>query len=255
MIQVASARGAYVFFALACAITWLLDVPMALAIVQKAPPSPAAMLLAGLGAWGPTLAALLIAVRRRELREVFGRWRTHPIWIAVGLVTMPALHLPATLIEVALGGEPARWFYPPVQPEHVAALVMFSLGEEFGWRGFAYPRLAERHGPVLGSILLGAVWGIWHLGMWFTPEGPPTIAALAIGIAEMAAGSLVFAWVFERGNRSMAVAFALHASAHLDNTFRAPETETRLRVLRFLVLTLAAAFAARSLAASARRKG
>ena len=39
--------------------------------------------------------------------------------------------------------------------------IMFSLGEEFGWRGFAYPRMAQRHGPVIGSLLLGCVWAIW----------------------------------------------------------------------------------------------
>jgi membrane protease YdiL (CAAX protease family) len=158
-----------------------------------------------------------------------------------------ALHLPATLIEVALGGHPAQWFYPPVLPEHVAALVVFSVGEEFGWRGFAYPRLAERHGPVTGSLILGAVWALWHLGMWFTPEGPPGLVMLGIGMAELALWSIVFAWVFERGHRSMAVAIALHAGGHLDNVFRAPETEVRLRVLRFVVLAIAAALAARSL--------
>ena len=47
--------------------------------------------------------------------------------------------------------------------------------------------------------------------------------------------------------RIMAVAIAVHASAHLDNVFRAPEGETRLRVLRFVVLAIAALFAARSL--------
>src|SRR5687767_13226495 len=77
-------------------------------------PAPVALLLAGLGAWGPTLAALLIAARLRQLRDVFGRWRTHPIWIVAALLVIPALHLPATLLEIALGGSPAQWFYPPV---------------------------------------------------------------------------------------------------------------------------------------------
>ena len=45
----------------------------------------------------------------------------------------------------------------------------------------------------------------------------------------------------------MAAAIALHAGAHLDNVYRAPMTETRLIVLRFLVLAVVAALAARSL--------
>jgi membrane protease YdiL (CAAX protease family) len=249
-----ASTGLVLFFALAFAITWLLDIPLVLATVRQVPLSPVGMLMAGLGAWGPNLAALIVAARHGSLRGVFGRWRTAPIWIAVGLFTLPGLHLPATLAEVALGGQPAHWFYPPVRPELVAALVMFSVGEEFGWRGFAYPRLARRYGPVNGSLILGTLWAVWHLGMWFTPAGPPTLAAFGLGILELTAGSVVVAWVFERGNRSMAVAIALHMGAHLDNTFRAPETEVRLRILRFLVLISAAVLAGVSLAKAARRQ-
>jgi CAAX protease family protein len=253
LTEPAHRRGdVYVFLVLACLVTWALDVPMARAMLAGREPGPTALALAGLGAFGPTLAALLVAGRRRELGDVFGRWRTRPIWILVALGTMPALHLPATLIEVALGGSPAQWFYPPAAPEHVAGLVMFSVGEEFGWRGFAYPRLAEQHGAVIGCVILGLVWTVWHLGMWFTPGGPPSLAAVSMGAGEIVAGTLVFAWVFERGSRSMAVAIALHASAHLDNVFRAPESEVRLRLLRLGVLAAAAVLAARSLRSSAR---
>jgi membrane protease YdiL (CAAX protease family) len=243
-------RGVYLFFALACSITWLLDLPLALAWATRAPVPPYALPMAGLGAFGPTLAAAAVAGRRRELGGVFGRWRTNPAWILAGLVLPAALQLPATLIEVALGGHPAHWFYPPSTPEHVAAMVFFSLGEELGWRGFAYPRLSQRHGPVIGSVILGAVWGLWHLGMMFTPEkGPPDPLTVGFYVVDLALWSLVFAWIFERGGRSMAVAIALHAGGHLDNVYRAPATEVRLWVLRFVVLAVAAALAARALAA------
>ncbi len=252
----AGPRDVHLFFALACGITWLVDLPMALACARHVPPPAYALPLAGLGALGPTLAAFAIALRRRELRDVFGRWRTSPVWIAVGVLVPAALHLPATSIEVALGGHPAHWFYPPVEPERIAALVIFSVGEELGWRGFAYPRLARRHGPVIGSLILGSIWGLWHLGMLFTPEkGPPELLTVGIYMVELALYSVVLAWFFERGNRSLAVAIAVHAGAHLDNVYRAPESEIRLRVLRFVVLVIAAALAARALSAKAAARG
>ena len=182
----------------------------------------------------------------------------------LALLVPAALHLPATVLEVVLGGHPARWFYPSVKPEHIAALVMFSVGEElrlhrgapegreqaqFGWRGFAHPRLARRFGPVIGSLLLGAVWGLWHLGMLFTPDqGAPSPVTIVVYMAELAVYSVVIAGVFERGDRSMAVAIALHAGGHLDNVHRAPPGEVRLRALRFVVVLIAAGFTARSLA-------
>ncbi len=170
------------------------------------------------------------------------RWRTSPLWILAGLFVTPALHLVATLVEVALGGTPAHWFYPPVQPEHVAALVMFSVGEELGWRGYAYGQLAERAGPVVGSLVLGAVWTVWHLGMWLA-GGLPSASAIAFGFVELMAGSVFIAWFFEKSGRSMLVAFALHAGAHLDNVNRAPDGEQRLRALRMLVYVAAAVVA------------
>ncbi len=40
---------------------------------------------------------------------------------------MPGLHLVATLVEVALGGRPAHWFYPPIEPERMAAVAIALL--------------------------------------------------------------------------------------------------------------------------------
>jgi membrane protease YdiL (CAAX protease family) len=239
----------YVFFALACAITWLLDLPLVLAWTRHAEPPPYALAMAGLSAWGPTMAAVLVASRRGEVRGIFGPWRTSAGWILLALALPFLLHLPATVLEVALGGAPAQWFYPPVKAEHVAALVMFSLGEELGWRGYAYPRMAARHGPVVGSLVLGAAWGLWHLMMLFTPDGAaPTPLTLGKAILELALWSVVIAWIFERGHRSLLVAFAIHAGGHLDNVNRAPLDEVRLQALRLAVLAIAAVLAARALA-------
>jgi uncharacterized protein len=243
------------FFVLACTITWATNLPWVVSCLQGVTAPPYALPLLGLGAWGPTLAAVFVAARQGRVREVFARWRTHPAWVVIALGVSPILlHLPATLMEVALGGQPAQWFYPPDQPELVAGLVMFSLGEEFGWRGFAYPRLVRRHGPVVGSALLGGVWGLWHLGMMFTPDqGAPEPWELPYVCLSLGLSSIVWAWFLERGNRSLAVAIALHAGAHLDKVSRAPEGEVRLRVLRFLVLVVVAGLAAYSLTRSAKR--
>jgi membrane protease YdiL (CAAX protease family) len=238
----------YWFFALACGITWALDASLDVAWATHAEPPPYALLLVGLGAWGPTMAACIVAARRHRVRGVFGPWRTNLVWILVAPFVPLAVQLVATLVEVLLGGHPAQWFYPPARPEHFAALVMFSFGEEFGWRGFAYPRIAERYGPVVGSLLLGAVWGLWHAGMVFAPDPPHAYGwqTLAIFVPTLALWSVVIAWFLERSNRSVAVAIGLHMGAHIDNVSRAPESEVRLRILRFVVLAVVAALAARS---------
>lgn len=246
------ARGAYWVLALACLVTWQLSAPIAFCIWSGDSPPALVLAFAGLAAFGPSLAALAVGAARRELPEIFGRWRTRWTFVALGLCAMPLLHQVANLLEVALGGQPAQWLYPPVKPEHVAALVLFSIGEEFGWRGFAYPRLAERHGAVIAALLVGLAWSAWHFFMWFTPDGPPTLLTIASCATYLVLASIVIAWLFDKSGRSMAVAMALHASGHLDNVFRAPASELRLTVLRLAVLAVAAFFAARALSRSTR---
>src|SRR5689334_7310531 len=92
-LSTSKGREVYLFFALAFAITWLLDLPYVLAMLRHETPPPYALPLTGLGAFGPTLAAFILAAFRRELRDVFGRWRTNPVWIFVALALPYPLHL------------------------------------------------------------------------------------------------------------------------------------------------------------------
>lgn len=41
------------------------------------------------------------------------------------------------------------------------------LGEEYGWRYFLQPAMMKKFGPRGGVLLLGVVWGLWHLPMDF----------------------------------------------------------------------------------------
>jgi membrane protease YdiL (CAAX protease family) len=246
-------RDVLLFFALACGITWALDLPLALAWIRHEIPSGGALGCAGLSAFGPAFAALIVSSIQGARRQTVGHRRANPAWILVALSVPAMLHLPATIVDVLLGGHPQQWFYPPARPENIAALVVFPIGEELGWRGFAYPRLADRLGPVVGSLILGSVWGIWHLAMMVTPEGAlPGLGTVAYFVVQLALYSVVMAWILERTNRSLLVAIAMHAGAHLDNTDQAPMSEVRLVALRFAVLAGVAALAAWDLQARPR---
>jgi membrane protease YdiL (CAAX protease family) len=252
----ADTRGTGLFFALACTVTWVFATPAAVAWMHHEAPTPGAVACAGLSALGPTLAAFVLAARGRQLGAVFGQWRTHPAWIALALLSPAAIHLVAAGLCVATGGHPPQWFYPPAAPEQWAALVVFPLGEEFGWRGFAHPRMVERHGLVKGSLLLGTVWGLWHLAYSITPlTGGFDLFVFALGMVELPLYSLLIAWVFERSGRSMAVAIAFHAGAHLDHIQRAPREYLALHALHLAVVAVLALLAARSMGKNQPRRG
>lgn len=50
----------------------------------------------------------------------------------------------------------------PIVLVNIIVLMVFVSGEEIGWRGFIQSQAIERFGTVVGILLLGAVWGIWH---------------------------------------------------------------------------------------------
>ena len=75
----------------------------------------------------------------------------------------------------------------------------------------------------------------------------------AMTMMELPLYSLLIAWVFERSNRSMAVAIAFHAGAHLDHIEPASRADLRLHGLHLMVLAVVAFAAARSLATPAAR--
>ena len=71
----------------------------------------------------------------------------------------------------------------------VSALFAAGIGEEPGWRGFALPRI-QRYRPLRGSLLLGALWGVWHLPLWLwipghsgARSGLPAIGLLILSLA------------------------------------------------------------------------
>jgi membrane protease YdiL (CAAX protease family) len=244
--------GLLPYAALACATTWTLAIPAALAWTRREAPAPVAVACAGLSALGPLFAAVAVAGRRKELRQVFGRWRTNPLWVLVALAAPFLAHTVARLVFHTAGGQSVGWIELPRTPEALAALVVFPLGEEFGWRGFAYPRLVGRLGPVRGSLLLGCIWGLWHLAYAVTPAAAGFDPwEFATTMLELPFYSLVLGWMFERANRSMAVALAFHAGAHLDHIERTPHADIRLSLIHIGVVALLALAAARSLSARA----
>jgi membrane protease YdiL (CAAX protease family) len=97
---------------------------------------------------------------------------------------------------------PSVWVFPPY------ALIMILVGggqEELGWRGYILDPLEERLGPWLGNLLLGVVWAVWHLPLFFIPGTSQTFMPFFGFMLLMIGYSWFFAWVRQAsGKRTMA---------------------------------------------------
>ena len=48
-------------------------------------------------------------------------------------------------------------------PVVIINLTAGVLGEELGWRGYALNLLQKKYIPLISSLIVGVIWGLWHL--------------------------------------------------------------------------------------------
>lgn len=149
-----------------------------------------------LAVYGPAIAAFILVLSHSGisgLRSYLSRfllWRTSGWWYAFILIGIPLMFYAGALIQGNLFTD--IFLFDSLQIFFIAVVMMIIIGpvEEFGWRGFALPLLQRRYTPLSASIILGIIWGIWHLPAFFLSGTlqsnwsfvPFFVAAIAISI-------------------------------------------------------------------------
>lgn len=107
---------------------------------------------------------------------------------------------------------------------HIVFLIvgsLISLGEEFGWRGYLQEKLIRRYGLNWGLVILGIIWGYWHLPLvlmgWSFPKHPELGALLLMPISTIFMGTF-FGWIYLR-SRSIWMPALAHAAINLLSGF------------------------------------
>ncbi len=210
------------FFALAFAWSWACWL---LAPKLQADYATAATVLSLSGGFGPSLAAVAVVAHDSGMAGLrcwlmrCMRWRVGWRWIVLAFV-FPAVFMGlAAAAHVALGGR------LPVSPAagHVGmALANFlliflvggPLGEEFGWRAVALPALQARWGWRVASVLLGVVWAVWHLPLFYRADTVQSHLPMGLYALSAMASSVLFAWLFNRSHGSVVPVLVLHTAVN-----------------------------------------
>ena len=90
-------------------------------------------------------------------------------------------------------------------------LVGGALGEEFGWRGYALGRLQKLFSPFWATLILGLVWSLWHLPLFFV-EGT-TQAAIPIWqfVFQTMVLAFYYTWIYNKTKGNLFLMILLHA--------------------------------------------
>lgn len=204
---------------------------------------------------GPSLAGVLLTgildgrAGWRDLLARLLRWRVGVRWYAVALLTAPLVTI-LTLLALSLTS-PA--FLPAIiTADDKASLVVSGIAvglivpvfEELGWTGFVTPRLRLRQGVLGTGLLMGLLWGAWHLPMFAGSAAssggiPPVLFMAAMLFAWLPPYRVLMVWVYDRTG-SLLVVMLMHMPIVVSQFVLTPEGLSGEQMFVSLIATGAA---------------
>jgi membrane protease YdiL (CAAX protease family) len=219
------------FLLLTLGLTWLLWIPAGLLLSAggSAFSMPVVMVQTA-GAAMPSLVAIALVrflYGKRQLRELFGRvrpWRGDKRWYAVAILLAPLLAACSIGIRAWLDDDFA---VAPTSPlgellaevgvvgllltlplMFVGLLFSSPILEEFGWRGFALPKLQQRLNALASGSILGGVTGLWQAPLAFAVGGESPVPYFLGGVGT----SILMTWIFNSTGGNLLMAILFHGS-------------------------------------------
>jgi len=98
----------------------------------------------------------------------------------------------------------------------IAISMWVQAGEEIGWRGYALPRLSKRFGLALSSVLLGIIWALWHLPLFYFETADTFHRSFPLYALQVTGLSVIMAWLFWKVNGNLLPLMVFHAA--INNT-------------------------------------
>jgi uncharacterized protein len=257
-IQLRQNRLVWVFFACVYLGSWTCWIP--LVIAQQ----PASLGLLLLGILMPSLLgiAFTYGTQDRAGRRVF--WfrvgsvrRIGFVWGAAIVLLFPVLGGLAWLLYQLIGGVSglslaavARLVTDPAQFLVVLLTLLIGgpLAEELGWRGFAPDRLQARWNPLVASLVLGSIWAVWHVPLFFVPrtvQNTMGIDHFWLFFLSIVSLAILITGVYNHTHQSILAAILLHFMFNATTALTADPThpvapgEWLARTLLLVVLALA----------------
>ena len=227
------------FFVMAFAFSWIVWSPWVLSedglglLPYKLGDAASGLLNSAAIFLGPTVSAFIMTATtegragiRRLLRRIV-LWRVGLRWYLFAFIGVPLILVLGSTVILRAGLASFEYQGAGYMLSYLITFiyVLFLGGplfEEIGWRGFALPRLQPLRGPLVGSLILGLLWGLWHLPEFLVPSfaeasgGSSPLAIVKFCLFAIAT-AIIFTWVFNNTKGSVLLAILLHTS--IDSPF------------------------------------
>ena len=143
------------------------------------------------------------------------RWRANPLWYGVALLITAAIGFLSILLFVVLGGS-----HQVGQDASLTDAVIYTftnfflmwLTEETAWRGFVLPRLQRNQSALNASLILGLLWGLWHIPLFFNPESFQASLNFPGFVLSAIATAILATWIFNHTHGSVLVLGLYHSA-------------------------------------------
>lgn len=256
-IKIDDYKRVWLFFAVAYAFSWVFWIPIALAAHGVALPAGLANFLAGPlnpAAFGPLFSAFLLTFLQqggKGILQLLKRgidFRFKKIWLIAILLLPLVLFGGSVWVSILAGVRPIDLSVVSNPPYALIAffVILFTAGplqEEFGWRGYALPRLQSRFNALTSSIILGFFWWLWHLPAVFIPGRfmADNLMVFLLMLVVITLASILFTWIYNNTNGSVLAAILTHTSMNWSIWLAMPDMKMDLPTSGFMAGALAVA--------------
>lgn len=175
-----------------------------------------------LGGFGPSVVGLALVYLFKGWEGIRGMlskmvaWRVNPLFLVFALFGAVLFVVPAMFAGGYLGGaggvDPSQWTLIIVNFGY--ALVFGMLGEELGWRGFALPRIQRDAVALVSGLVIGLVWGLWYIPLWFVPGNIHQSLSFPLFLAQMVGLSVLITWLYNNTGGSLLIVGLFHAASN-----------------------------------------
>lgn len=210
----------YIIFAFT--ISWAIEIPLALK-AQGVISTELPFSLHYLAAFGPFIAGIVLTWRENRLPGLKDllirtlRWRVGSVWWIVAFSPLLIFFIVAIIMSYIRGTSLDLQmlnhfdFLPDVGVSAVLIwLATYGFGEEIGWRGYLLPRLQRDQSAWSASIILWAIWAIWHTPSFFYLNTVSSIGTLVGFLIGVLAGSIFLTWLYNSSGGSILIVAVWH---------------------------------------------